>query len=303
MAATASPGATKSRPKSVSVGGVTAAASHETGTFAGAGGVELFWQVWFPEGPRRASVVLAHGASEHSSRYEHVGRAFSARGYALWALDHRGHGRSGGPRVFVERFEDFVSDLDLLVERVRELDGHKPFLLGHSMGGAVATGYAIRHDRKLSGLILSNPVASIKTAPVQAAIGRALSRVAPRVGVYAVDAEGVSRDPEEVRKYVEDPLNFHGKLPARTVAELSNEVASFAESAAQITVPVLIFYSGSDPIVAPEGSRMLADRVGSTDVTIRDWEGLLHEILNEPERDDVIAGMLEWLDARVEGGS
>jgi alpha-beta hydrolase superfamily lysophospholipase len=114
-----------------------------------------------------------------------------------------------------------------------------------------------------------------------------------------VPAEGVSTDPEEVRKYVEDPLNFHGKVPARTVAELGDEVETFAEAAAAITVPVLIMYASTDPIVAPEGSEMLAERVGSEDVTIRDWPGLRHEIFNEPERDEVLAAALDWLDAHV----
>ena len=276
------------------------AARHESGTFAGVGGVEIYWQKWVPDGEPRATVVLAHGASEHSARYEHVARAFTERSYSFWALDHRGHGRSGGPRVFFERFEDVVADLHTFIgQAAEELPGRRPYLLGHSMGGAVATAYAIRHDGGLAGLILSNPVASIKTAPGSVLAGRILSRVAPKLGVYSVPAEGVSKDPEEVRKYVEDPLNYHDKLPARTVAVLSEEVGSFADRASRITVPVLIFYSSTDPIVAPEGSRMLAERVGSADVTIRDWEGLRHEILNEPERDEVIAAMLDWLDLRA----
>ena len=180
-----------------------------------------------------------------------------------------------------------------------ELPDRKPFLLGHSMGGCVATGYAIRHDAGLAGLMLSNPLATIKTAPGVVFAGRMLSRFAPSLGIYAVDADGVSNDPEVVRDYEEDPLNFHGKVPARTVAELGNEVETFADAAKAITVPVLIMYSSTDPIVAPEGSEMLAEKVGSTDVTIRDWPGLRHEILNEPERDEVIAALLEWLDARV----
>lgn len=276
------------------------AARHESGTFAAADGTELFWQSWRPAGEPKATVVLAHGASEHSSRYEHVAQAFCARGYSLWALDHRGHGRSAGPRVFFERFEDVLDDLRLFMARAgEERPGEKPFLFGHSMGGAVATAYAIRHDDELAGLILSNPVASIKTAPAAVLAGRVLSRIAPRLGVYSVPAEGVSKDPEEVRKYVEDPLNYHDKLPARTVAVLGAEVDSFPEQAARITVPVLIMYSESDPIVAPEGSRMLAERVGSGDLTIRNWEGLRHEILNEPERDEVIGAILDWLDARA----
>lgn len=245
-------------------------------------------------------MVLAHGLSEHSGRYEHVAAALNARGYSLWALDHRGHGRSGGRPVYVERFEELVEDLHTFVGLAgEELPDGKPFLLGHSMGGCVATGYAIRHDAELAGLLLSNPLATIKTAPGAVAAGRLLSRVAPRLGIYSVPAEGVSTDPEEVRKYVEDPLNFHGKVPARTVAELGDEVETFAEAAAAITVPVLIMYASTDPIVAPEGSEMLAERVSSEDVTIRDWPGLRHEIFNEPERDEVLAAALDWLDAHV----
>ena len=244
--------------------------------------------------------MLAHGLSEHSGRYEHVAAGLNDRGYSLWALDHRGHGRSGGERVYIERFEDLVADLDSMIDLAAgELPGRKPVLFGHSMGGCVATGYAIRHSPKLAALVLSNPLATIKTAPATVAVGRVLSRVAPRLGVYSVDAEGVSRDPEEVRKYVEDPLNFHDKVPARTVAELGDEVATFADLAPRIDVPTLIMYSTTDPIVAPAGSEMLAERIGFDDVTLRNWDGLRHEILNEPERDAVIGEIADWLDARV----
>jgi alpha-beta hydrolase superfamily lysophospholipase len=262
--------------------------------------VEIHWRAWRPEGEPRATVVLAHGLSEHGERYEHVARAFNERGCSLWALDHRGHGRSGGRPVYIESFEALVEDLRAFMALAEEeLPDRKPYLFGHSMGGCLATGYAIRHDSELAGLLLSNPLATIKTAPGTVAVGRLLSRVAPRLGVYAVPADGVSKDPEVVRDYEEDPLNFHGKVPARTVAELGDEVETFAERAAAITVPVLVMYSSTDPIVAPEGSEMLAERVGSEDVTIRDWPGLRHEILNEPERDEILAAMLDWLDERA----
>ena len=259
-----------------------------TSAFAGAGGVEIFWQAWRADDPR-ATLVLAHGLSEHSGRYEHVAAGLNARGYSLWALDHRGHGRSQGPRALIESIDDVLHDLDVFLElAAEELPGRKPVLFGHSMGGCMATGYAIRHSEKIAMLVLSNPLATVKTAPGTVVVGRLLSRALPRVGVYTVDPVGVSRDPEEVRKYVADPLNFHGRVPARTVAQLGDEVATFPERAGQITVPTLIMYSTTDPIVAPEGSEMLADRIGSDDVTLRNWEGLLHEILNEPEREQVI---------------
>lgn len=273
---------------------------HETGTFAGAGDVEIFWQAWRGERSPRATVVLAHGLSEHSDRYAHVAAGLTARGYSLWALDHRGHGRSGGRRAYIERFEDVLADLGSLVRRAREQGGgEKPYLFGHSMGGAVAIGYASRHAGELAGLILSNPLATVKTAPVTATVSRLLSRVTPKLGVYSVDVEGISRDPEEVRRYADDPLIFHEKVPVRTVAELADEVATFSERASRIDIPTLIMYSRTDPIVAPSGSEMLAERIGSSDVTIRDWNGLLHEILNEPERDQVLAEIADWLDART----
>jgi acylglycerol lipase len=245
-------------------------------------------------------VVLAHGLSEHSGRYEHVAEAFNARGYSFWALDHRGHGKSAGDRAYIEDFEYLVADLHTLIRRAgEELPDRRPFLLGHSMGGCVATGYARRRNDELAGLILSNPLATIKTAPGTALVSQALSRVLPRLGVYSVDVDGISKDPEEVRKYVEDPLNFHEKVPVRTVAQLAREVEHFPRGVAAITVPTLIMYSTTDPIVASSGSEMLAERIGSDEVTLRNWEGLRHEILNEPERDQVIAEMLDWLDARA----
>ncbi len=304
MGAIAWRGARKSRPRSASHGALSplaagATAEWTTGTLEGVGGTEIFWQAWRLTAPR-ASVVLAHGVSEHSGRYGHLAAGLNRRGYSLWALDHRGHGLSGGRRVFVERFEDFTDDLDSLIDlAAEELPGKKPVLFGHSMGGAVAIGYAIRHPEKIAALALSNPVATIETAPGTVLVGRLLSRVAPRLGVYSVEADGVSRDPEEVRKYVEDPLNFHGKIPARTVAELGDEVATFPERVAAITMPVLIMYSTTDPIVAPAGSEMLAERVGAKDVTLRNWEGLRHEILNEPEKEAVIAQIVDWLDAHA----
>jgi acylglycerol lipase len=249
----------------------------------------------------RATVVLSHGLSEHSGRYEHVAAGLNARGYSLWGLDHRGHGRSEGPRVFLERFEDLIEDLDSFLDlAAEEIPDRKPVLFGHSMGGCVATGYAIRHPAKIALLVLTNPLATVKTAPGTVAAGRLLSRLRPTLGVYAVPAEGVSRDPEVVRDYVQDPLNFHGRVPARTVAELGDEVASFPERASGITVPTLIMYSRTDPIVAPVGSEMLARSIGSGDVTTRNWDGLRHEILNEPERDQVITAIADWLDARVD---
>jgi acylglycerol lipase len=271
---------------------------HEEGTLTGVGGVELYWQRWAPAG-RRATVVLAHGASEHSGRYAWTAERLADRGYVTYALDHRGHGRSKGPRAYVDRMDNVVADLDQLVDMAA---GGPLFLLGHSMGGCVALAYAARHQEKLDGLVLSAPLAALEAAsPATRMVGRALSVLAPRLGVFAIDSSGVSRDPEVVRDYDADPLNYHGKLPARTVAELSNTVASFPEAVAKFTLPVLVMHGTADRIVPPVATAMIEERAGSDDLTVIRYDGLYHELLNEPERERVVGDIADWLDSHTSG--
>jgi acylglycerol lipase len=277
---------------------VTNAARRE-GTFAGAGGVEIYWQAWEGESPR-ATLVLAHGAAEHSGRYAHVAAPLNAAGYSVLALDHRGHGHSSGPRALIDRLENAVADLHTLVGQAREESGGRPFLLGHSMGGLLATAYAIRHGEEIEGLLLSGPVAALEAAsPWTRLMSKALSGLAPGVGVYQVDVNAISRDPDEVRRYEQDPLIFHGKLPVRTVAEIAGEVGELPERAAAISMPILIMHGTADRIAPPEGARMLHECVSSEDRTLTMYEGLYHEILNEPEKETVIAQIVDWLGAHA----
>ena len=282
----------------------TTAVHHEEGKLTGAGGLKLFTQAWLPDSDPTAVVVLAHGASEHSGRYDWVGGELATRGLALFALDHRGHGRSEGPRALVDRMDNVVADLDLLVDEPAARFAGKPlFLLGHSMGGAVALSYAIRHQDRLDGLILSAPLAALEAAsPATRIAGRVLSVIAPKLGVYQVDSTAVSRDPAVVRDYDADPLNYHGKLPARTVAELSNEVARFPESIKTLELPLLVLVGTGDLLVPPAASELVYETASSQDKTVERYEGLYHEILNEPERERVAGDIADWLDAHVRRG-
>jgi acylglycerol lipase len=277
---------------------------HRTGDFDGVGGIKIFWQAWLPDGEPRAVVVLAHGASEHSGRYAWTGEQLTNRGYALYALDHRGHGQSEGPRAVIDRMDNAVADLGTLLELAGRESGAdaKPFLFGHSMGGCVALAFATRRQDEIRGLMLSAPVAALEAAsPVQRLAGRVLSAVAPRLGVYAIDSSTVSRDPEVVRDYDADPLNYHGKLPARTVHEMAEEVARFPEALRRIRIPLLVQVGTSDGLVPAAASKLVHDRASSKDKTIKRYEGLYHEILNEPERELVVADTLAWLDAHAPG--
>jgi alpha-beta hydrolase superfamily lysophospholipase len=274
---------------------------HETGFLAGARNRRIFWQSWRPESPPRGSVVIVHGASEHSDRYQHVAAALYGAGYAVHASDHRGHGRSEGPRALIDRLDYAVADLDQIVLRAREAEPAKPlFMLAHSMGGTVALRYAVAHQDRLQGLILSGPLAALEAAPAPMRLaGRVLSAVAPTLPLVAIDASLVSRDPEVVRAYRSDPLVHHGRLPARTVAELATAIDRFPATVQAITVPTLIMYGTADRLCPPAGSQMLGERIGATDKTVKPYPGLYHEIVNEPERDEVLADLRTWISERV----
>jgi alpha-beta hydrolase superfamily lysophospholipase len=271
------------------------------GSFAGAGGVRIWWQAWLPDGDPRAVVVIAHGAGEHSGRYQHVAERLVAESYAVYALDHRGHGRSDGPRAFVDRVDNTVADLDhLVVLAGGEHPGVDVFLLGHSMGGLIAVCYAISHQERLTALLLSGPLAALDAAPPPVRLlAQVLSALTPKLGVIQVDASLVSRDPAVVKAYEDDPLVHHGKLPARTVAELAAKVGAFPSTVGAITIPTLIMYGTADALAPPAGSKMLAGTISSADKKVIPYEGLYHEILNEPEQQQVLDDICAWLDAHL----
>jgi acylglycerol lipase len=278
---------------------VTAEAS---GSFSGALGRRIFWRSWAPDGgPARAMIVLVHGLGEHSGRYDHVVARLVDAGYAVHAVDHRGHGRSDGPRAFIEDMDNAVADIDTLIDRaVAAQPGVPVFMLGHSMGGLIALRYALAHQDRLAGLVLSAALAQLDAVPKPLElVGRALSVIAPRAPLIAIDPELVSRDPAVVAAYRSDPLVHHGKIPARTAAQLADAVARFPSTVGAITVPTLILYGTADGLAPPAGSVMLGERIGAQDKTITAYDGLFHEILNEPEREAVLEDIVGWLGARV----
>jgi len=266
---------------------------------ADAGAAEIFKKSWPAQGEQRGTLVIAHGAGEHLGRYEHVAARLNGAGYEVWALDHMGHGRSGGARARID-MDQVVGDLRALIAEARAAaKGHKVFLLGHSMGGCISLEYTLRNPEEIDGLILSSPAISLEAAPAPMRIAsKALSAVVPNLGVFKVEPSDVSRDPEVVRAYESDPLVHHGKLPVATVAELTRAIESFADRVGELRLPILIFHGDADAIVPHDGSEMVAERAGSDDVTLRLLDGLYHETMNEPEQDEVLNLVVAWLDER-----
>lgn len=264
---------------------------------AGAGAA-LHWRAWLPVEPMRAVVVLAHGYAEHLGRYYYFAAALNARGFGVYALDHWGHGKSDGARGFVPAFSAFTDGVEALLGEVERRHPEVPrFLVGHSMGGLIAAAHLVTHQSHYAGAVLSGPAIKAAEEPSRAMIfiSRLLSRFAPRLGVLALDADGVSRDPAVVAAYRADPLVYTGKMSARLATEMFAAMAAVRDRAGEIALPILLLHGEADRLTDPQGSRFLFEHVSSPDRELKLYAGLYHEIFNEPERDSVIGDVTTWI--------
>ncbi len=272
---------------------------HDDGTLTSADGTRIFHQSWLPDGEPQAVVLLVHGLGEHSGRYAHVAEALVGAGLAVHALDHRGHGRSDGKRAFVRSYDELADDLMMFRRHVEAQHPGRPLIvLGHSMGGNLAVDHVIEHQDGVAGLVLSGPALKIGDdfSPVQLRIFKLLGKVAPGLKPQGLDAEAISRDPDVVAAYRADPLVYTGKIPAGIGAALISRMETFPDRYARLRLPILIMHGTADRLTDVGGSRALAATATEADVTAHYYEGLYHEVFNEPERERVIADLLAWVD-------
>ena len=276
---------------------------HEEGFFKGVRDNRIYYQYWLPEDETKAVLLVVHGLAEHSGRYMNLVHHFLPLGYAVYAIDHPGHGRSDGQRVYVERFTDFTDTLTLFREMIRDRQKDKQvFLVGHSMGGLIGALYLLDHQKELAGAVLSGPAVKIpdNIPAVTIFLGKALSVLAPRLGLIAPpEASGVSRDPAVVQAYETDPLVYRGKMTPRLGSEMLKAMRCVATESSRITLPLLILQGSADRLVDPSGAQMLHDRVASPDKRIILYEGLYHEVFNEPEHNQVLKDVETWLEAHL----
>lgn len=273
---------------------------HTTDHFLAGGGATIFTQAWMPASPR-AVIVLAHGFGEHSGRYGHVAAAFCAAGYGVATMDHRGHGRSGGPRARISAIGELTADFAIYRDEVAERFDLPQVLLGHSVGGAVVVDHLQGDHPPVTAAVLSAPFLR-NAQPVPTAlrtIAPLLARLAPGIPTVAIDAAAVSRDPAVVAAYEDDPLVYHGKLPAASAAVMVAMEEALLPAAGAITEPTLILHGSEDRLAAVGGSRDLAGTLGAEVVDLKIYDGLYHEVFNEPEQDRVLADVVAWLDDHV----
>ena len=277
----------------------------QEGSFRGARAGRIAGLRGSPAGDQRPNgvVTIAHGYGEHIGRYQHVATRLTQAGYAVYGLDHHGHGRSAGRRGRVA-LGPAVEDLDQLIVTVaRARHPELPqFLLGHSMGGAIALRYAMAHQQRLTGLAVSAPLAAVDGGPVLLAAGKLLGILLPAAPVSRVDPRLVSRDHQVVKDYIADPLNYHGPVPARVARDFILHVGTLAAGVRRITLPVLLMWGTADRLCPPSGSELVASNIGSEDLTVKRYADLFHEILNEPEREQVLSDLLAWLDGHLPRG-
>jgi alpha-beta hydrolase superfamily lysophospholipase len=271
-------------------------------TFDGVGGVRIVYDVWTPDVTPRAVVILSHGFGEHARRYDHVAQRFAQDALVTYALDHRGHGRSGGKRVLVKDISEYTGDFDTLVGIAgKEHPGATRIVLGHSMGGGIVFAYGVEHPDNYELMVLSGPAVAAQTAvsPLLARIAKTIGAIAPGLPLQQLDAGAISRDPAVVNAYNTDPLVHHGKVPAGLARALMLVGETMPQRAPSLTAPLLVVHGSDDHLIPVEGSRQLVAAVGSSDVELKVYPGLYHEVFNEPEQDQVLDDVVSWINARL----
>ena len=273
-----------------------------TGSATMADGTCLFTQCWCPETPR-AAAVLVHGYAEHSGRYAHVAGHLNAHEIAVHTYDQRGFGRSEGRRALITSFDQLLDDLQRMLDRTRHRlpDDVPLFLFGHSMGGALCALYAIERSQAFRGLILSSPAVEVDDdiAPLLRKLAGVLGYLFPTLPTIHTPDDAISRDPAVVAAADADPLNYNGRVLARTGAEFIRAARRIQAHMAAIALPLLVFHGTADKLTDPHASQLLYDHARSPDKTLNLYEGLYHETFNEPEKEQVLSDVTAWIQART----
>lgn len=266
-------------------------------------GLRLYTEHALPDGPPQAVILLVHGYGEHSGRYRHVIARLVQSGYAVYTLDHRGHGRSEGVRAYCDRMGQFVDDLHGYFQQVKaEQPGQKYIVLGHSMGALISLAFTLRYQDEIAALVISGaPVnADANVAPAMIALGSLLTRVVPKMHLLPTSPPGIlSRDPEIDRAWDADPLTNKKPMRVRLGTEINATARAVRDQLPDLRLPLLILHGADDKLVNPSGSQLAYDRASSVDKTLKFYPGMRHEIMNEIGKEAVLADIVGWLDQRV----
>ncbi len=275
---------------------------HQDGFFLNQENQSIYYQNWLPDESARAVLLIAHGLNEHCGRYQHLVEYFVYEGYAIYGFDYPGHGRSEGTRSYIKDFSEFTETLLIYIEIIKELQPNLPiFILGHSMGGLVGAHLLIDHPDQIAGAILSGSLILVpdNISPITITIGKIISTILPKLGLAAIDSSGLSRDPNIIEAYKADPLVFTGKVTTNLSIKMNQAMDRVVTDGGKINLPLLLLHGKADYIVDPVSTQFLYDLVSSENKKIIYYEGLYHEIYNEPEHDQVFEDVSSWLNKQL----
>ena len=261
---------------------------------------KIFTRHWEPEGSPKASLVICHGVNSHGGQYIRAGEEFASRGFAVTTLDLRGRGRSDGERFYIESIDEYVSDLSLALEEARARHPDLPlYLLGHSAGGVTSTTYALDYQERIDGLICESFAFRVFAPNLALKLLEGASHVLPHAHVLRLKMEDFSRDPEWVAQLNADPLTLDEVQPVSTVAAFARAGERFEREFGKISLPVLILHGTQDKATRPDGSEQFFNEAGSTDKTLKLYEGYYHDLLNDLGRDTVFEDIDAWISERL----
>jgi len=267
-----------------------------------ADGIEIFAKSWEPDnGEIKGVINLVHGMGEHIERYDHVAEALTAKGYAVFGADHRGHGKSGGNRGHIPGYDTILDDVELLLKKSAERYPGKPaFIYGHSMGGGVVANLLVRRRPAVKAALLSAPYfrLSVPQPKLKLMLGRMTQNLLPKLTLpTGLNADHISRDKQVVEKYKNDPL-VHDKISAMMGISIVDAGEYAIAHASQVKVPTLVLHGTGDQLTSSDGSIAFSKNAGS-EVEIRLYDQLYHEIHNEPEKEKVFADIVAWFDKYI----
>ena len=263
---------------------------------------EFFTRLWAPDSAPKAIICHAHGHGDHSGRYAHIAEAFVAHGIAFMGIDHYGHGNTPGKRGHAPSFDAILDSIDQLLREAEIRFPEIPkFLYGHSTGGSIMLNHALKRNPDVKGIIATAPWLTLKLKPSKAQL--TLAKV--MINIYPsftqptkLPPESISRDPGEIKRYAEDPMVHDKMSPVFFFG--SYEAGLWAlEHASELAYPLLIMHGTADSITSHESSEEFAKKIEGGDITWKSWEGLRHEIHNEPEKSEVIDTMITWVEDRI----
>jgi acylglycerol lipase len=269
-------------------------------SFTSADGLKIVFRSWRPRSQPRGVVAIVPGFNSHSGYYAWVGEQLAGRGYAVSAVDLRGRGKSDGERFYVDKFSDYVADVAAFVQHAKSRETGVPvFLLGHSAGGVVACLYALGHQTELAGFICESFAFRLPAPDFALAVLKGLSHVAPHAHVLPLKNQDFSRDPKVVEAMNRDPLIAHETQPTKTLAEMVRADERLTQEFSLLTLPLLILHGTADKASKADGSQFFYDTAGSTDKTLKLYDGHFHDLLNDVGKETVMGDIMQWTDAIV----